>query len=195
MSVCHIGDSQIVAAIGIYKELKEMIPSGFDLIEAGKPQKAIYPDDVGLNACIIGDKLLHNFKYTDPVIALYAKARCIDAYSVNQGYTKCSVCVLSSDKIITSDNGIHELALKCGIISLLISSGNIKLDGYNTGFIGGCCGKLSANKIAFTGRLDSHPDAEKIFNFIDEAKIEITYLTDEPIFDVGSIIPIQEYII
>ena len=192
MSVCHIGENRIVAAHGVFDELKKRIPSDIQLLKAGKLQKEDYPDDIGLNVCIIGDKLLHNLKHTDPVIALETKILGLNSFNINQGYTKCSICVLRKDKIITSDKGIHELALKLGVASLLIRSGSIKLDGYDTGFIGGSCGKLSENKIAFTGKLNEHPDEEKILNFISEANIEVIYLSDVPVFDIGSIIPIQE---
>jgi 5-methyltetrahydrofolate--homocysteine methyltransferase len=59
--------------------------------------------------------------------------------------------------------------------------------------IGGCCGKLSKRSICFTGRLTKHPDEKEILKFIEDAGLEIIYLTDDPVFDVGSIIPIEEF--
>lgn len=192
MSLCHLGQNRVIVAKSVYEKLKPLLPNGLQLLEAGKPQIGKYPDDIGLNACIIGDRLLHNLKHSDPIITLNANLFGLKSFNVKQGYTKCSICVLNQDRIITSDRGIHDLSERLGIKSLLIKSGSIMLEGYDTGFIGGSCGKLSENKIAFTGRFDRHPDATKITNFIEEANIEIIYLTDGPVFDVGSIIPLQE---
>ncbi len=193
MSVCHLGGNRLVAAQAVYDKLKAaVLPHDLELIQASKPQKALYPDDTGLNVCIIGNKLLHNLKSTDPAVISAARLSGLEFHDLRQGYTKCSVCVLSSDKIITSDGGIHRIALSLGIESLLIKSGHIRLEGYDTGFIGGCCGKLSKDKIAFTGRLHGHPDENKIIAFIEKANIEIIYLSGERLFDIGSIIPIKE---
>ncbi len=193
MSVCHLGGNRLAAAGAVYDKLKASAPHGLELIKAAKPQKADYPHDIGLNACILGNRLLHNLKHTDPVIISDADFSGLECHNVRQGYTKCSVCVLKRDRIITSDMGIHSLAGRLGIESLLIKSGHIRLEGYDTGFIGGCCGKLSEGIIAFTGRLHEHPDEKKILAFIEKSNIDIMFLTDEPVFDVGSMIPIQEH--
>jgi hypothetical protein len=193
MSVCHIGESVVVAADAVYERFIKVAPKGLKIIRAGKGQQKSYPEDVGLNVCILGNKLIHNLKLTDPSVLSEADKFLIEKIYVNQGYTKCSVCVLKCDRIITGDRGIHLAALKLGIKSLLISSGFIELPGYNTGFIGGCCGKLSELSICFTGKLTKHPDEKEILKFIEDAGLEIIYLTDDPVFDVGSIIPIEEY--
>lgn len=192
MSVCHLGGDLLVAAKCLYEDLKKRLPNTLRLKKAGQEQSPEYPNDIGMNACIVGENLIHNLNYTDPVIINEAKRLHIKALNVKQGYTKCSVCVLKSDRIITSDKGIHETVLNSGITSLLISSGHIRLDGYDTGFLGGACGKLSDKIIAFTGKLSAHPDEKRIFNFITEAGLEAIFLTDGEIFDIGSIIPILE---
>lgn len=192
MSVCHIGGNNLVAVESVYYGLKSQLPCSAKLLKVENYQKAEYPDDICINACIIGDKLLHNLKYTDPVLSNEANILGLKTINVKQGYTKCSVCVLSADRIITSDTGIHETAINCGITSLLIQSGFIKLDGYDTGFIGGACGKISSEKIAFTGRLSVHPDESKILNFVEESGLEAVFLTDDDIFDIGSMLPLLE---
>jgi len=101
--------------------------------------------------------------------------------------------VLRRNRIITADIGIHRVCEELGISSLLIEGGSIELKGYDTGFIGGCCGKISDNKIAFTGHLKKLKDEKRILNFIWDSGIEVVFLTNEPVFDVGSIIPVEEY--
>jgi len=192
MSVCHLGYNTLAVASGIYEEFRSRVPARFKLIRAESPQKAEYPHDIGLNACIIGDRLLHNLKYTDRSISAFAQENRLRSYHVNQGYTKCSVCVLTRNRIITADVGIHRVCEELGIYSLLIEGGSIRLEGYDTGFIGGCCGKISGDKIAFTGNLKKLRDEKRILNFIWDSGIEAVFLTEEPVFDVGSIIPVEE---
>lgn len=113
---------------------------------------------------------------------------------MKQGYSKCSICVLSENAIITSDNVIHKRAVANGIDSLLISQGFIDLPGFDYGFIGGASFKISKNKIAFTGHLDKHPDKERIFSFLSLHNIKPVYITEKAVFDIGSGIQIVEKI-
>ena len=46
--------------------------------------------------------------------------------------------------------------------------------------------------IAFTGKLDLHPDKNKIIDFIETRNIHPVYLTDKEIFDIGGIVPLTE---
>ena len=191
MSACYLGEGRLVAARGVFDELKARCD--LEIIEAQREQRPEYPDDVSLNACIFGGRLLHALKNTDGAVLEAARGAGYECIDVKQGYTKCSVCVLARDAIITGDAGIHALAGRLGVKSLLISAGHIALPGYGTGFIGGCCGKLSEGRIAFTGRLDEHPDGERILDFIAREGLEAVFLTEKPLFDVGSLLPIEEY--
>lgn len=74
---------------------------------------------------------------------------------VNQGYTRCATAVVAKDAIITMDLGIRALAQFLGIDVLLVHEENVFLDGYDYGFLGGCCGLIDKNVVAFTGKLDS----------------------------------------
>ena len=75
---------------------------------------------------------------------------------------------------------------------LKIRPGYIDLPGFDYGFIGGASFKISDTKLAFTGRLDSHPDAELITEFASLHNVDIVYITDKPAFDIGGVIPITE---
>ncbi len=192
MSVLHCGASDYVCAKGMPLFVNFLTNRGINVFEAQKEQSPDYPLDIGLNACVIGEYVIHNEKYTDSKAKelLYKRFKPVN---VNQGYSKCSVCVLSRSAVITSDTGIHKAAVMHGIEALLISPGFIELPGYNTGFIGGACGKLDADTIAFTGKLNNHPDKDRIENYISKLGLKIVYLTDRPCFDIGSILPGFEY--
>ena len=75
---------------------------------------------------------------------------------------------------------------------LLIRPGWIKLPGYNTGFLGGSCGKLSPDKLAFTGQLSSHPDGKAIRAFLEQRGVAAVELSHGPLVDTGGILPLKE---
>ena len=112
--------------------------------------------------------------------------------SVRQGYSRCAVCTVDADSIITADRGIAVAAESNGMHVLLIRPGYIRLEGYPYGFIGGASCKLASDKLAFTGSLDIHPDREAILGFLSERGISPVYLSQEPAFDIGSMIPLFE---
>ena len=112
--------------------------------------------------------------------------------SSRQGYSRCSVCVVNDNAIITADEGICRSAEARGVDVLKIRPGYIDLPGFDYGFIGGASFKISDTKLAFTGRLDRHPDAERIIEFVSLHNVDIVYITDKPAFDIGGVIPITE---
>lgn len=146
-----------------------------------------YPFDVLFNCACVGKNLFCNINYISKEIILHAQQNELKIVHVSQGYTKCSVCTVSDNAIITSDRSIHKATKNIGIDSLLISPGNVTLDRYEYGFIGGasgCCG----NKIYFCGDFTKHPDGEKIQRFcISHNKTPIS-LSDDTLHDVGSIL-------
>ena len=111
--------------------------------------------------------------------------------NIKQGYSKCSICIVDENSIITSDKGIYKSVKEYGIDCLLISSGNINLLELDSGFIGGCTGFISKNKIGFFGDIKKHPDYESIKKFIKSKNKEIVILSKENLLDLGSIIPLM----
>ena len=73
---------------------------------------------------------------------------------------------------------------------LKISAGHIMLDGYDYGFIGGCCGKISSGAIAFCGDLKTHPDSDNICGFLGNYGIKAVSLGSGQLYDTGGILPI-----
>lgn len=145
-----------------------------------------YPGDVLYNAASTGKYFIHNLKYTDPDLLDTIKREGQILVNVKQGYAKCNIVVVDEDSIITSDRGI---ASACeGIMDvLLITEGHIALPGFNTGFIGGCSGRLS-RKVFFNGDLRSHPDYKRILSFIHSRGLDCLWFEGSPMTDIGSII-------
>ena len=153
-----------------------------------------YPDDVLLNCTLIGDKIICNPKTITKEILEFAETNKLRIISVNQGYARCSVCVVNENAVITDDESIYRAAGNFLNDVLLISKNSIELKGYNYGFIGGCSGKIDKDKIAFNGEIKSHRDYNKIINFLDKYGIEPIELKKGRLEDIGGILPIIEYI-
>lgn len=163
-----------------YKEIfpnKKIIPSHSSLTEK-------YPGDIHLNAFAFKNIFIHNLKHTDQVILDYYKRAGYDLVNIKQGYTKCS-CLVTEDFVITSDGGIYE-SLRDLIPIYKIDHGQIKLQNFNYGFIGGATGVLG-KKIFFTGNFSHHSSYEEILKIINKYNYEIEILSKDPIEDYGTI--------
>ena len=146
-----------------------------------------YPCDVLFNAVCIGNKLICNPKYISKHILEKAQNSGCEVICVRQGYTKCSTCVISDNAIITADRGIHEMATRHGIDSLLIESGYISLPPYEYGFIGGASGSYD-DKIYFCGDIKKHPSSKEILEFLKKHNKDAVSLSEGELLDIGSIL-------
>lgn len=151
-----------------------------------------YPFDVPLNCVFIGNKLICNTNTVALQVLEFAEESGFQVIHVNQGYTRCSTAVINKDAIITDDITIFTAAQNFLNDVLFISKGSIRLNGYSYGFIGGCCGKISKNELAFNGRIDSHENANSIIDFLSKHNIEPIELHNDCLYDIGGIIPITE---
>lgn len=154
--------------------------------------KSPYPNDVYLNAARLGKYLICNPKLVAREILAAAEYDGLKIISVNQGYSKCSICVINELSIITDDRGIAHACESKGINTLLISKGSIKLNGHNYGFIGGCTGLIDKNRLAFCGNINKHKDYNQILNFLNKHGIEPVNLYEGDLLDIGGILPIMQ---
>lgn len=149
-------------------------------------QSRFYPCDAQLNICLLGDHFIFNPQTAHPPIIEHLKKQGREGIECKQGYTRCSVCVVDNNSIITADSVIADKCRKVGIDVLEIVPGYIELAGFEYGFIGGASIRLSDKFIAFTGILTAHPQYMEITDFIKSKGLNIIYLTDQPAFDIGS---------
>lgn len=143
-----------------------------------------YPKDVSLNAFTFKNYFIHKLKFTDKVLLDYYKNSGYEMIDIKQGYGKCSSLV-TEDFIITSDGGIYE-SLRDFIPIYKIKHGEIRLQNFNYGFIGGATGVLG-KKIFFTGDFSHHSSHEEILKIIKKYNYEIEILSKDQIEDFGSI--------
>jgi hypothetical protein len=189
----HLGSNEIV----IYKNIIDVIGPklenvGFKVIQSDFILKPKYPYDCALNVARVSDKIIYNPDIIDDTIKLYIEEKGIKIIIINQGYAKCSVCIVNDNSIITADKGIAQVAAYNGIDVLLIHSRYINLPGYNHGFIGGTSGKISADKLCFAGNIKLHPDFDIINDFLHKHEVTAVSLTNDLLYDIGSILPLIE---
>ncbi len=145
---------------------------------------ASYPRDVLFDALPVGSTLYGK----ENAVSQTLRAAYPRFVSVKQGYTRCSVAMLSETAAVTADLGLAKALARDGIEVLTIRPGYILLPGYDCGFIGGAGGRLTDGVYAFFGDLLSHPDGEAILRFCEEQKISAVSLSDEPLSDHGGIL-------
>ncbi len=161
-----------------------------NIIQCTTRLKRSYPDDTPYNIACTGTIAIHKNDSTDKCILEYFLQNKINIINTRQGYSKCSTLIVDESSIITADKSIHNAAMSAGIDSLLITHGHVDLPGYNYGFIGGASGKFR-NTIYLTGRINHHPDAVRIRSFIESRGLNLIFLSDQKIFDSGSIFFIE----
>lgn len=195
ISVLHLGYNKLVLAKYLKgSSLAETLSNlGMTVQFLDTEQGEKYPKDSSLNLCICGENLFYNPKSANSAIVDFlTNEHDLKKRIIKQGYSKCSVCVVSKNAIITADEGINKRAVEAGIDCLKIAPGFIDLPGYDYGFIGGATFKLDKYTMAFTGSLDFHPDKDNILNFLSLHNVKPVYITERSIFDVGSVIQIVE---
>lgn len=186
-----VGNNKFVVAPNVFEYYKPIFSKkGFALTKGDTWLYRNYPANIAYNVLRVGSLAFHHTKYTDKAIKDEFEKNNINLIHVNQGYTKCSTCVVNENTIITSDQKLAKTAERYGIESLMIKPDGIVLSGLNHGLIGGASGLLSRNTLAFTGSLDNIEENYKIYDFLSRKGIEVKILSTKQIFDIGSIIPL-----
>ncbi|NCA92940.1 hypothetical protein EOM82_06835, partial [bacterium] len=121
------------------------------LIKTGNLLSDGYPNDCIFNMVSVGKRLICGKKgYTDEkLFQSFDKV-----IHVKQSYTKCSTAVLDDESFITGDPSVYKALKENNFNILKVTNKGILLNGFSNGFIGGCCGKLDKNILAFTGRIE-----------------------------------------
>ncbi len=151
-----------------------------------------YPGEAVINVKRLDTCIVCNTKHVSKTVQIYSAANSLNLYHCNQGYVGCSSVLIAPNAAMTDDESVYDTFRRIGFDCLKLSKGQIKLNGYNYGFIGGCCGFIDKNVIAFNGKLNMHNDADKIKSFFDKYNVSFVELIDNPLTDIGGIVPIFE---
>ncbi len=197
IQVCPISENDLVVCPESYDYISNQIkvvsnnqedPKNINIIKGYNNLSRRYPGDVRYNLCVMGDKAVHNFGFTDEILKREIQSRDYKLIDVKQGYSNCSIAVVDENSCITSDKGICKELIKHGIDVLLIDEGFIKLEGMDSGFIGGAGGRLSDDEYFFFGNIKTHPNYEPIRKFIESRGMRLVYTEDEELEDLGSLL-------
>lgn len=190
----HLGDENVVAAPNVDdKILWRLEEEGFKIIFGKKEIGGKYPGDIPYNTARFGDFAVCSIKHTDEILLDNLVKRNVKIIDTKQGYSKCSICVVDSSSVITSDKGLYKTLTGYGVDVLLITPGHIGLFELSHGFIGGASGSVSHNEIAFYGNLHRHPNGCEIKNFLLKHGKTLINLSENLLIDLGTLIPLKEY--
>lgn len=193
--VCtYLGNGKIIVAKNhavLNQKLKseglEVTSSYFELV--GEYHQGI----CALNCVQVGQYIFGNKKYIDPVILQHIVDQSLNFIDISQGYAKCSTAVVGTSAIITADRSIATAAQQTKQIDVLqIDVGDIFIESYNYGFIGGACGLLDKDILAFCGNIKSHKNYNDIKSFALNHRVQLLSLEKGSLCDIGGIIPICE---
>lgn len=186
----NIVDDIAVVADFCFEHYKNMLPE-FNVVKGVKEVQDTYPLDVSYNISAVNNCLYHNLKYTDSKLLEIYKNKGYRIQNVKQGYTKCTSCIVSENAVITEDIGLARIYKANDVDVLVVEPGDVKLNGFNYGFLGGASGLISNDTLAFCGNIKKHRNYKEIYSFTQKHKVDIISLSDEQLTDYGSIIPVH----
>lgn len=183
-----LNSKSLVCAPHLYEHYENILSQHEISVICGKTKiSGSYPADVAYNICLFSNKSIQNINHADDIALSVLDEKKAKKLHVKQGYSKCSICIVDENSIITSDRKIHETCLSNGIDSLLISHTGVFLSESMDGFIGGSSITLS-DSILFFGDIRKHPDYESIYSFISRKNKSIVSLSPQKLSDYGSAI-------
>ena len=188
INVFHYGNGCFLLDISQRKLYNTLVEYGVEASFVEVPVCGKYPGDCKLNFVQFPDKLIGRIDIADERI----KALQLKKISVNQGYSKCSTCVINENAVITDDSTIEKACIKNGIDVLLIDKGDIILKGHEYGFIGGASALVNRNHIIFFGDIKTHRNFSEIESFLSQNGCKFSYLKDYPLTDIGGMIAFDE---
>ncbi len=193
MNAFNFGNGQVLLNRGLIgeSELKNIgLKPIISTIESSSP----YPKDVPLNVAFTGKHIICNSTYTSREIIDFANSNNIEIIYTKQGYSKCNLCIVNENAVITEDKGLASLLKNYQYNVLLISSGDIYLSETHYGFLGGASCKVSPGEMYFSGDLSSHRDYESVINFLDLYNVKPIFNKSRKLTDFGGVIQLTEKI-
>lgn len=170
-----------------------LAPFKIEIIRGNTSLGSNYPEDCAYNVCIVGKKCFLNKNVCDSVLYDILIKEGYEMIFVKQGYTKCSICPLDENTLITADRKIAYEASKCAMEVLLISNEGISLSGYSNGFFGGSCGLGGKSTLLLNGETACMASGAEIEKFTSRKGIFIKSLKKGEIVDIGSVLPLATY--
>lgn len=183
MQIHFVNDSTAFCSPSLFEYYTERMPQYITLNKGDLEIGRTYPLNCAYNIARIGRFVICNTKYADKKILRYYSENNYTIINVKQGYSKCNICPITDNKFITEDAGIYKTVKETDeIIPIYKKVGDVCLNGFDYGFIGGATGQFD-NNILFTGK--PSPD---LIQIIEDNNKNVISLSNDKMLDLGSII-------
>ena len=192
LGICVFSENKAVCPPDSFDYYQKVLsPYSFEIIKGKTSLDCHYPKDSAYNVCIVGKKCFLNKNVCDSLLFDILTSEGYEIINVKQGYTKCSICPIDENSIITADISIAKEAKIRGMDVLLVSNDGIVLDGYDNGFFGGCCGLGGNSTLLINGDIEAFPDGNAVRDFLSKRNMQAVNLKKGNLTDIGSIIPLM----
>lgn len=190
LQLLHLGQNRVLLS----QEASNIVPilqqHGFITELLSKPLGECYPNDISLNFLLLKNRCLGLCSNIPLQLLNFCNYTGLQQIPVKQGYARCSVAVVAQNAVMTADRPLAGLFTAAGLDVLMLAPGGIRLDGYDTGFIGGCCGLIDKHRLAFTGNLKEYRSGNEVLAFLQKYHVTPVYLTAGELRDIGGILPL-----
>lgn len=189
VNVFHCGEKKLLLDVSQAELFERLTALGFEPEYVSSPITGQYPGDCRLNCACVGKYAFGKLEELDEKIT---GLKNFEKINVNQGYAKCSTCIVSESAVITDDASIEKACRKAGLDVLKIEKGDIALSGHEYGFIGGASALVDKKHLAFFGDIRKHRNFEQIEAFLKMHNCHYSYIENYPLTDIGGMIPILQ---
>lgn len=190
MSLFKYDEETLIASRESFDYYNEIFKgTKINIINANEDPHEKYPSDVKFNALRIGEHLICKKDIcAKSIIKRFDEDKIINS---SQGYVKCSVIDIGSEYFVTDDKYLYEIIKSLGKKCILLDKGFVKIKDYDYGFIGGASG-YARDKIFLTGKIINEANRIRLEEFSREINKELIYLTEYDIFDIGTLMIMEE---
>lgn len=190
MSLFKYDEETLIASRESFDYYNEIFKgTKINIINADEDPHEKYPSDVKFNALRVGEHLICKKDVcAKSIIKRFDEGKIINS---SQGYVKCSVIDIGGEYFVTDDKYLHEIIKNLGYKSMILEKGLVKIKDYEYGFMGGASG-YARDKIFLTGKIINEANRIRLEEFSREINKELIYLTEYDIFDIGTLMIMEE---
>lgn len=190
MSLFKYDEDTLIASRESFDYYNEIFKgTKINIINANEDSHEKYPSDVKFNALRAGEHLICKKDVcAEAIVSCFDEAKIINS---SQGYVKCSVIDIGGEYFASDDKYLYEIIKSLGKKCILLDKGFVNIKDYDYGFIGGASG-YARDKIFLTGKIINEANRIRLEEFSREINKELIYLTEYDIFDIGTLMIMEE---
>ncbi|MBE5039622.1 hypothetical protein INF28_03985 [Oscillospiraceae bacterium DSM 107454] len=189
MQIHAVNDNTAFCAPECFAYYRRVLPKRIHLIAGNTRLKGTYPFNCAYNVARVGNYVFCNTESVDPLLIQWYRTNRKIIIPIRQGYAKCNLCPLSDEAFLTEDRGIYNTVIKQNlpVKCFLLPAGEVILDGYPYGFIGGASGGFK-EILFWYGNPEYCSFYSQLEKLMQTYHISNISLYDMPLYDLGGII-------